>query len=110
MFLRTAPNPHDQGRPARVVRFQQEEDRVFAIDADELHRNPKLLNTFSRHHEFTARALDAVAYAILIASVIAAFAIASVWVVDAQWIGRCPRMTTAAAEFRPASASSCAKA
>lgn len=76
MFLRTAPNPHDEGRPARVVRFQQEEDRVFAIDADQLHRNPGLLNTFSRHHEFTVRALDAVAYAILIVSVIAAFSIA----------------------------------
>ncbi|MEE2878987.1 MAG: hypothetical protein VX593_08285 [Pseudomonadota bacterium] len=75
MFLRTAPNPHDDGRLARIVRFRQDEDRVFAIDADELHRNPRLLNSFSNHHEFTVRALDALAYAILIVAVIAALAI-----------------------------------
>jgi len=80
MFLRTAPNPHDEGRPARIVRFEQDEDRVFAIDADQLHRNPRLLNMLSRHHEFTVRALDALAYAILILSVIAAFSIAW-WIV-----------------------------
>ncbi len=76
MFLRTAPNPHDEGRPARVVRFKQDEERVFAIDADELHRNPRLLNSFSRLNEFRIRALDFVAYTILVLFVIASFAIA----------------------------------
>ena len=76
MFLRTAPNPHDEGRPARIVRFEQDENRVFAIDADQLHRNPRLLNMLSKHHEFTVRALDTLAYLILIVSVIAAIAIA----------------------------------
>lgn len=76
MFLRTAPNPHDEGRPARIVRFEQDEDRVFAIDADQLHRHPQLLNSLVRHNEFMVRALDALAYAILLVSVIAAVAIA----------------------------------
>ena len=76
MFLRTAPNPHDEGRPARIVRYEQDEDRVFAIDADQLHRKPELLNVIVRHNEITVRALDALAYAILIVSVIAAVAIA----------------------------------
>ncbi|MEQ8558078.1 MAG: hypothetical protein RIB03_07135 [Henriciella sp.] len=75
MFLRTAPNPHDQGRPARVVRFRHDEDRVFAIDADELHRNPRLLNTFASYNELAVRVLDAIAYMILLVSVIASFAV-----------------------------------
>ena len=76
MFLRTAPNPHDDGREARVVRFRHDEERVFAIDADELHRNPRLLNTFGRVNEFSIRVLDFVAYGILLGSVIASFAMA----------------------------------
>ena len=77
MFLRTAPNPHDDGRPTRVVRFEQTEDQVYAIDADELHRNPKLLNSFHKLNEFKVRSLDAVAYAVLLIAIIASFAI--VW-------------------------------
>lgn len=76
MFLRTVPNPHDEGRPTRVVRYEQEEEQVFAIDAEQLHRNPQLLNTFGRLNEFTLRFLDTLAYAILLVSVIASFAIA----------------------------------
>lgn len=76
MFLRTAPNPHEKGRPARVVRFRHDDDRVFAIDADQLHRNPRLLNMFGRLNEFKVRVLDTIAYAILLVAVIASFAYA----------------------------------
>lgn len=76
MFLKTAPNPHEEGRPARVVRFRQSGDQMYAIDADELHRNPQLLNTFGRLNEFKVRFLDTIAYAILLVSVIASFAYA----------------------------------
>lgn len=76
MFLRTAPNPHDEGRPTRIVRFEQTQDQIYAIDADELHRNPRLLNTFSRINELKVRVLDGVAYMVLLLSIIASFAIA----------------------------------
>ena len=77
MFLRTAPNPHDDGRPTRVVRFEQTDDQIYAIDADELHRNPKLLNTLNKFNEFKVRSLDAVAYMVLLLAIIASFAV--VW-------------------------------
>ncbi|MEM5515631.1 hypothetical protein WNY37_01640 [Henriciella sp. AS95] len=76
MFLRTVPNPYDEGRPTRVVRFEQPDDQVYAIDAEQLHKNPKLLNQFSRLNEFKLRSLDFLAYAILVLFIIASLAVA----------------------------------
>ncbi|WP_370234216.1 MULTISPECIES: hypothetical protein [Henriciella] len=76
MFLRTVPNPYDDGRPTRVVRFEQPDDQVYAIDAEQLHRHPKLLNEFSRLNEFKVRTLDTLACATLVLFVIASLSVA----------------------------------
>ncbi len=75
MFLKAVPNPHAAGRLARVVHYRQGEDRVFAIDAEALHRNPGLLNIFDRRNEIRLRVLDFTAYCILLLSVIASVAL-----------------------------------
>ncbi|WP_084396346.1 hypothetical protein [Henriciella aquimarina] len=97
MFLRTVPNPHDEGRQARVVRFRQDEDRTFAIDADQLHRNPRLLNMFGKLNEFRVRMLDFVAYTVLIASVIASFVVA--WWLFVPGLAACALMIAANRKF-----------
>ena len=49
----------------------------FAIDAEELHKRPELLNAFGRNMYVRFRVLDALAYLICLLGVLATFAV--VW-------------------------------
>ena len=46
MFLKCAPNPHRAGRMTRALFIEQVPGQRFAIDAEELHKRPELLNAF----------------------------------------------------------------
>lgn len=73
MFLRIVENPHDGGRLTRTVMYEASPGQVFAIDAERLHEDPKLLDQFRPLASWKVRALDLAAYFILVASVIASF-------------------------------------
>ena len=77
MFLKCAPNPHRAGRMTRALFIEQVPGQRFAIDAEELHKRPELLNAFGRFMYVRFRVLDAVAYLICLLGVLASFAV--VW-------------------------------
>ena len=77
MFLRTVLNPYRNGHPTRSVIYRPNETQTYAIDAEQLHKNPSLLNAFGTGRALMIRALDGLAYLVAIAGIIASFFIAT---------------------------------
>ncbi|WP_340694002.1 hypothetical protein [Hyphomonas sp.] len=77
MFLKCAANPHRAGRMTRALFMEHVPGQRFAIDAEELHKRPELLNAFGRNMYVRFRVLDAFAYLICLIGVLATFAV--VW-------------------------------
>ncbi len=65
MFLRTIANPFANGRGTPAVLYRPAKGQTFAIDAAELHRNPKLLNAFGTWRGPLIRSLDGLAFCFL---------------------------------------------
>ncbi|MEM9667933.1 MAG: hypothetical protein AAF950_03335 [Pseudomonadota bacterium] len=72
MFLKLVPNPYEDGLPKRAVLYHPNETQTFAIDAEALHRDPHLLETFGWWKPFLIRILDTFAYAIILVGVFSA--------------------------------------
>jgi hypothetical protein len=72
MFLQSLQNPHQDGRMTRAMVFPVGPGTRFAIDAETLHRQPKLLNRLEYGLEARIRWLDRLAYALFFAAVLAA--------------------------------------
>jgi len=77
MFLKCQPNPHRGGRMTRAIIYEQAPGQHFAIDAETLHKQPELLNDFGSYMHTRFRVLDALAYFICLAGVLASLAL--VW-------------------------------
>jgi len=73
MFFRIRPNPHDNDRLTRTVMFEAAPGQTYAIDAERLHKTPSLLNEVSKQAGLRVRAVDALAYLILIAGILLSF-------------------------------------
>ena len=90
MFLKCQPNPHRGGRMTRALIYEQSPGQRFAIDAEILHKQPELLNDFGRYMHARFRILDAVAYFICLAGVLASLAL--VWWAFLPGIAICTMM------------------
>ena len=90
MFLKCQPNPHRGGRMTRALIHEQSPGQRFAIDAEILHKQPELLNDFGRYMHARFRILDAVAYFICLAGVLASLAL--VWWAFLPGIAICTMM------------------
>jgi hypothetical protein len=77
MFLKCEPNPHRSGRMTRTLVFEHVPGQRYAIDAEQLHKTPELLNAFGRNMYVRFRVLDAMAYMICLLGFLAT--IAFVW-------------------------------
>ncbi len=75
MLLKTVANPYANGLPTRSVMYKPNPTQTFAIDAEQLHKNPRLLNAFGRGRGIFIRSLDVIAYLIGFAGLIASFLI-----------------------------------
>jgi hypothetical protein len=71
MFLKCEPNPHRAGRMTRTLMFEHVPGQRFAIDAEQLHKQPELLNAFGRNMYVRFRVLDALAYLICLLGALA---------------------------------------
>lgn len=78
MFLKTVLNPYQNGSPTRSVLFRPNETQTYAINAEQLHKNPNLLNAFGKGHSLLIRLLDTLAYLIAIAGIAGSYFLA-VW-------------------------------
>jgi len=76
MFFRIRPNPHDNDRLTRTVMFEATPGQTYAIDAERLHKTPDLLNKLSKSAGWRVRAVDALAYVILVGSILLSFKMA----------------------------------
>lgn len=76
MFLKSVPNPYENGIPTRSVLYQPNETQTFAIDAEQLHKNPYLLKTFGWWRPFVIRALDTLAYGLILVGIFGALKLA----------------------------------
>ncbi|KCZ90077.1 hypothetical protein [Hyphomonas johnsonii] len=74
MFLKCEPNPHRAGQMTRAVFMENVPGQRFAIDAEELHKRPELLNAFGRNMYVRFRVLDALAYFICLLGFLATLA------------------------------------
>lgn len=79
MLLKTVSNPYANGLPTRSVFYRPNETQTYAIDAEQLHRNPRLLNAFGPGRSVLIRALDVLAYMIGIAGASASFLMPAIW-------------------------------
>ena len=73
MFLKTVLNPYQGGHPTRSVLYRPNETQTYAIDAEHLHKNPRMLNAFGRGRALMIRVVDVMAYLITIASIAGSF-------------------------------------
>jgi len=76
MFLKTVFNPYQDGHPTRSVLYRPNETQTYAIDAEQLHKNPRLLNAFGWGRSLMIRAIDVSAYLIGLAGIGASFFLA----------------------------------
>ena len=90
MFLKCQPNPHRGGRMTRAIIYEQAPGQHFAIDAEILHKQPELLNDFGSYMHTRFRVLDALAYFICLAGVLASLAF--VWWMFLPGIAICTMM------------------
>lgn len=70
MLLKSIANPYENGHLTRSVLYRPNSTQTYAIDAEQLHRNPRLLNAFGRGRSLMIRALDVLAYMIGAASLV----------------------------------------
>lgn len=73
MLLKPIANPYENGHLTRSVLYRPNETQTYAIDAEQLHRNPRLLNAFGRGRALLIRALDVTAYLLGLGGVAASF-------------------------------------
>ena len=78
MFLKPVPNPYENGLPTRAVLYRPNASQTYAIDAEALHKDPRLLAAFGWWKPLAIRALDAAAWLLILGGIIAAFWI-SLW-------------------------------
>lgn len=90
MFLKCQPNPHRGGRMTRAIVYEQAPGQHFAIDAEILHKQPELLNDFGSYMHTRFRILDALAYFICLAGVLASLAF--VWWMFLPGVAICTMM------------------
>lgn len=76
MFLKTIPNPYANGQRTLALLYKPREGQTFAIDAAELHRNPRLLNAFGTWRGPLIRALDVLAFGCLALGILGAVKVA----------------------------------
>lgn len=76
MFLKCEPNPHQNGRMTRAMMMEFQPGSRFAIDAETLHKQPHLLNAFSRFMHVRIRILDALAYLCVLLGVLGSISFA----------------------------------
>jgi len=72
MFLRTIPNPYDNGQNTLALLYRPSEGQTFAINAAQLHKHPSLLNAFGAWRGPLIRALDVLAFAFLAVGIVVA--------------------------------------
>lgn len=107
MFLKTVLNPYEDGLPTRSVIFRPNETQTYAINAEQLHKNPHMLNTFGRGHAVMIRLLDIMVYVIAAAGIAgsvlfaywlflpAFFAAAAMWLTNRKTAGAIARKAAA---------------
>lgn len=76
MIFHVIPNPHKDGKLARTVTFEAGPGQTFALDVEQLHTSPKLLDALKSYSSWIVRALDFAAYLILAASLVMSFTVA----------------------------------
>lgn len=76
MLLKTVFNPYRGGHPTRSVLYRPNETQTYAIDAEQLHKNPSLLNAFGWGRSLVIRGLDIAAYLTIAAGIAASFVLA----------------------------------
>ena len=69
-MFRVIPNPHRNGKMTRTMLFEAGPGQMFAIDAEQLHASPKLLNAVKTRASWIIRGLDFTAYTILALSLV----------------------------------------
>jgi len=72
MFLKLVPNPYEDGMPKRAVLYHPNHTQTFAIDAEALHRDPTLLQSFGWWKPIFIRVLDTLAYGLILLGVLGA--------------------------------------
>ncbi len=85
--MKILPNPHSDGRMTRSVLFEAAPGQTYAIDAERLYNEPHLLDALARRSRLKIRALDVVAYTILVLGVIGSFL--GVWWLWAPGVALC---------------------
>jgi len=75
MLFRTIPNPHQAGKLTRTLTFEAGPGQVFAVDAEQLHMRPRLLDGLREKSSWVILALDFAAYFILAASLVMSFTV-----------------------------------
>ena len=70
------PNPHNEGKLTRALTFEAGPGQTFAVDAEQLHTKPRLLDGLRAYSSWIILALDFAAYLILAASLVMSFAVA----------------------------------
>jgi len=76
MLFRTIPNPHKDGKLTRTLTFEAGPGQIFAVDAEQLHTTPRLLDGLRAKSSWIILGLDFIAYLILAASLVMSFAVA----------------------------------
>lgn len=69
-MFRVIPNPHKNGKMTRTMLFEAGPGQTFAVDAEQLHSSPGLLDGVKRRASWIIRALDFTAYFILAMSLV----------------------------------------
>ena len=76
MLLKTVFNPYQDGHPTRSVLYRPNATQTYAIDAEQLHKNPGLLNAFGWGRSLVIRGLNIIAYLTAAAGIAASFFLA----------------------------------
>lgn len=75
-MLQAIPNPHRDGKMTRTVLFETGPGQTFAVDAEQLHTMPRLLEGVRTNASWIIRGLDCTAYIILASSIAMSFFVA----------------------------------
>jgi len=75
MIFQTMPNPHNEGKLTRTLTFEAGPGQTFAVDAEQLHTKPRLLDGLRAYSSWIIHALDFAAYLILATSIVMSVAV-----------------------------------
>lgn len=75
MLFQTIPNPHKDGKLTRSMLFEAGPGQMFAVDTEQLHMKPKLLNGLRARSSWIILGLDFIAYFIFAASLVMSFTV-----------------------------------